>query len=52
MITCPFCRDTSVLKSNVESLPNNPYALHMLKLKENKNEELSKPIEVVTNTYL
>ncbi|XP_046447948.1 uncharacterized protein LOC124196775 [Daphnia pulex] len=42
-ITCPFCRDTFV-KFDVESLPNNPYALHMLKFKEKK--EPPKPVEI------
>ncbi|EFX82383.1 hypothetical protein DAPPUDRAFT_302626 [Daphnia pulex] len=49
LITCPFCRDTFV-KFDVESLPNNPYALHMLKFKEKKEEPplLPKPVEIVT----
>ena len=43
-ITCPFCNETFV-KFNVESLPNNPYAIHKLKLRK----ELPKPTEDVTN---
>ena len=35
-----------------ESAKQSVYALHMLKFKENKNEELPTPIEVVTNPYL
>ena len=51
MITCPFCRETSVLKSNVESLPNNPYALHMLKFKENGKDTLKRKMEKSIELY-
>ncbi len=35
-VTCPFCRNTFV-QSDVNKLPNNSYALHMIKfLKEKK----------------
>jgi hypothetical protein len=51
MITCPFCRETSVLKSNVESLPNNPYALHMLKFKENGKDKLKRKMEKSIELY-
>ena len=44
-ITCPFCRNTFV-KEDVNSLPNNSYALHMLKLNEKKVDE---PIKSIVN---
>ena len=34
VITCPLCRKVFPHKENVSSLPNNPYALHMLKSSE------------------
>ena len=35
LITCPFCREM-ILSVDVARLPNNPYALHMLKFKDKK----------------
>ena len=37
-ITCPFCRNSFVNK-DISSLPNNSYALHMLKLNEKRVSE-------------
>lgn len=46
VITCPFCRKTSVhADSTSRVLPNNDYALHMLKLKENMAKQTIEVIE-------
>ena len=34
VITCPLCRKVFPHQEDVTSLPNNPYALHMLTLAE------------------
>jgi hypothetical protein len=46
MITCPFCREM-ILSLDVASLPNNSYALHMLRFKEKKA-----PNSAVTLSYV
>ena len=38
LVTCPFCRNTSI-HFDANTLPNNNYALHMLKLTEKKAEQ-------------
>ena len=35
-VTCPSCRQVSELPHGTEGLPNNCYALHFLKLAEEK----------------
>jgi hypothetical protein len=43
VITCPLCRKEFSYQDDVSSLPNNSYALHMLKLSEKIPEAQSKP---------
>jgi hypothetical protein len=42
MVACPFCRNIST-QIDVSNLPNNSYALQMLKLKDKKQEKVSPP---------
>ena len=46
VITCPLCRKEFSYQDDVSSLPNNSYALHMLKLTADlKNAETANKLD-------
>ena len=47
-IICPFCRNTFI-KADVNSLPNNPYALHMLNQLSDGKKVMAEPIKTIGN---
>ena len=47
-IICPFCRNTFI-KADVNSLPNNPYALHIMLKQLNERKKVDDPVKTIEN---